>query len=136
MRTYTVFAVYEDNLQPYATTVEAGSPEGAIRQAQLQCLEDNGSFYANDEAPDYGAATLVGFQVVAEVVKVLDVDDMPFEIGQQVRWGQPANTWTIKAFNTGSSELCAYITHEDGRVVLVNTRDLTPFLQERENSAG
>ena len=34
MASYTVFAIYEDNHQRFATTVEAESPEAAEEQAQ------------------------------------------------------------------------------------------------------
>lgn len=39
---YTVIAVYADNLQRYATSVWACSPEGAEDAAREQAIEDNG----------------------------------------------------------------------------------------------
>lgn len=39
---YTVIALYEDNLQPYATTVDAETPERAAEIAQVNAEEDNG----------------------------------------------------------------------------------------------
>ncbi len=130
MSTYTVFAVYEDSLQPYAITVKAGNPEAAIRLAQIQCLEDNSAGYAvsynNNQIVDYGSCTLVGFQVVAGEVATLPVDDMPFEVGQAVLWN--GGPWTIKGFVTDAPELKAYVTstiHTES-VYSVPVRELTP----------
>lgn len=125
MPTYTVFAVYEDSLQPYHAVVTCGSPEGAIREAQLQCLEDNGATYAShDGIPDYGSCALVGFQVVAGEVEALAVDDMPFDIGTEVCWQY--HVWTVKAFNTTGPYLKAFIARPDYSQ-WVDTRSLTVY---------
>jgi hypothetical protein len=41
MKTYTALMVYADNLQRYATSVEAESPEEALENAIMQAREDN-----------------------------------------------------------------------------------------------
>lgn len=56
MNTYTVFAVYMDNLQPFATTVEADDPDHAVVLAGLE-----------SDAPDL----LTAFQVIAGEHEVL-----------------------------------------------------------------
>jgi len=72
MSQFTVFAVYEQDYQPYAATVEADTPEGAVLHAQMQCWDDNGLPY------DSVACCLIGFQVVAGKVEVIPVDDSLF----------------------------------------------------------
>ncbi len=62
MKTYTVFAVYEDTYQPYATSVQAEDAEGAIDAALLQAFKDNGLDAYLD---------LNGFQVVEGEVEVI-----------------------------------------------------------------
>ncbi len=133
MNKYTVFAVYADNLQPYAATVEAGSPEAAIHEAQIQCYLDNRAQDISLEVEDYGPYTLVGFQVVAGEVEVLPVDDMPLAVKQKVRYEHEEGIWTIQAFHTEAPVLCAYIQRdrqwpvgEEERIVLVETSSLTP----------
>jgi hypothetical protein len=74
MSRYTVFAVYEDNLQPYATSVECDTPEQAPELAQQEADEANMTGL-NEEQDGRGpddSPKLVGFQVVAgEVLVVL-----------------------------------------------------------------
>ena len=41
MKTYTIIAIYADNEQRYATSLEADSPEQAEKEAQAVCLRDN-----------------------------------------------------------------------------------------------
>jgi hypothetical protein len=59
---FTVFAVYEDNMQPFCTTVEAPAddPKLAIALAQEEADNDNGS---HNE--------LVGVQVARGEVEVV-----------------------------------------------------------------
>lgn len=85
---FTVFAVYEETLQPYCTTVHAESPEEAVILAQKECAADNDPAGAADyPAPrvgddntgrgwvealgDFGASTLTAFQVVQGAVEVV-----------------------------------------------------------------
>ena len=74
MPKYTVFAIYEDGYQPYAVTLNADTPQGAIILAQLQCMEDNGAELVDDGQMPFGSCTLVGFQVVAGAVEAIDID--------------------------------------------------------------
>jgi len=41
MKTYTVVALYADNHQRYATSVEAADPDEAEREAQATCRLDS-----------------------------------------------------------------------------------------------
>lgn len=75
---YTVFAVYEENLQPYAAWVECETAEEACRLAQLQAACDNdpnGEYPEPDKSGasgngwvealgDFGDYTLTAYQVV------------------------------------------------------------------------
>jgi len=42
MRTFTIFAIYHDNNQPYTTTVQAEDEKSACAKAQEQAVVDNG----------------------------------------------------------------------------------------------
>lgn len=85
---FTVFAVYEENLQPYCTTVQAESPQEAVILAQQECAADNDPAGANDYPEprladdntvrgwvealgDFGDSTLTAFQVVRGAVEVV-----------------------------------------------------------------
>ena len=125
-KSYTIFAVYEDTLQPYSATVKARSPEIAVRLAQLQCLEDNGAVLAKEVPPDYGSCTLVGFQVIEGEVETIPFDDMPFEIGREVFCeGSLHAPWSIEEILTDGKELRAKIKY--GREVRTVTTSLLTF---------
>ena len=85
---FTVFAVYEENLQPYCTTVSAGSPEEAVLLAQKQCAADNDPAKSGDYPEpclvadntgrgwvealgDFDDSTLTAFQVIRGTVQVV-----------------------------------------------------------------
>jgi hypothetical protein len=82
---FTVFAVYEENLQPYCTTIAAATPQEAVLLAQQQCVVDNdptGPGYPEPAVADigagwmkavgdFGAYTLTAFQVVRGRVEVV-----------------------------------------------------------------
>lgn len=124
---FTVFAVYEDNLQPYSTIVSAGSPEIAVRLAQLQCLEDNGAPLAEDVPPDYGSCTLMGFQVVEGEVETIPFDDMPIEAGHEVFWGGSRSApWSVEEIITDGPQLKARIQYALSEEI-VPVEELTPY---------
>lgn len=122
---YTVFAVYEDSYQPYSATVMAGSPEIAVRLAQLQCLEDNSAEVI--EPGDYGSCTLVGFQVVEGNMETVPFDEMPLDVGDDVFWDKSMSApWHIEQILTDGPELRAGIMYGP-RVEYVPTSELTPY---------
>jgi hypothetical protein len=60
MPMFTVFAVYAETLEPYATGVECDDPADAPARAQAQADEDNDAH-----------VELAGFQVVRGGIEVL-----------------------------------------------------------------
>jgi hypothetical protein len=73
MPTFTVFALYEDNMQPFATSVECEDAQDAPELAQQQADESNLSGL-NEEQDGRGpddAPKLIGFQVIAGSHEVL-----------------------------------------------------------------
>lgn len=80
---FTVFAIYEETLQPYCTSVEAESAGAAVVLAQEQCVADNDPAGSGDYPEpdawdgtpkalgDFGDYTLAAFQVVRGGVEVI-----------------------------------------------------------------
>lgn len=73
MPEFTVFAVYEDNLQPYATSVECEHAQDAPELAQQLADEANVTGLNEEEdgrGPD-DSPKLIAFQVIAGGHEVL-----------------------------------------------------------------
>jgi hypothetical protein len=73
MAEFLVVGVYENDLRPYATTVEAEDPELAKDAAQQQCVADNTGLPYEAVPTDVPAEEflLVGVQVIGgEIDKV------------------------------------------------------------------
>jgi len=70
---FTVFALYEDNLQPYATSVDVESADLAAEAAQEEANDANVHGWREEEdgrGPD-DCPKLIGFQVIAGEHEVL-----------------------------------------------------------------